>query len=1084
MRRYRHVFLALLLLSLSLHTIGQDSVKGLLGSGKKLNYEGYYDSAAGVLRKAMSLAEGNRALRIRIQYEIGDSFLNLGKCDSAELMIKEGLELVSNNDSLLADGYQKLSRAVGGCSRKWQEAIDLLHQSMKIKERIYGKNSIELSHDYTLMGYLNNYYRRYDSSFFYLKKALDIQKVKTTSDPDDLAKTYFYLSNAYERVDDLKSALNYAHLSLNIRREHLRSYHPSISNVISNLGNIYKILGNYDLALNYMMEGLEMRKISLGETHGNVAASYYNIGTLHGSVFNYRRAIPYINQGNLIVRKIYGDNLPVLFTYYAYLGQMYYKSDQIDKAEEIFAQTENLTEAHTPENHVHRAYIYLQLAEFKSYLKDYDSQQAYIQKALRIYRLNDGTTTNEAAVLWDLGEIASKKAEYKEAERLYNESLNIYHEHLGEKSPRIAAIHRSMGLLKQSQNQYQEALEMYNKSLNALIEDSFQEGQELEIQTISNKQEAIRTISCIMKAYHLMNSDSLDVTLLKKALSYGSKAMNLIDIIAEDYKLDDSRIQLAKDTRGIFDLSIKTAFELYKATSEEEYKKMVYAIVEKSKSPVLLAKLTEHSSTSFSGVPDSLLTKERDMRIELTYFKEKLRSSKISGEEEKIDRYQESFFNVSQSYETFKEELKSRFPEYYDYKYINAIATIDDVQRKLPTDAKLLSYYFGNEFIYVLDVTSSGFEVEKMPVSENLLLTMGEYRRSLTDHRFIINSPKVSDSLFISTGFQLYAQLVDPYLESAMSVEKLLIIPDGLLSSLNFGTFLSERVKSEEIDYGDLSYLLNSYSISYANSATLYVKEFRKANNLRFGGFAPSYKPATYQGIDSAKHLMAYQLLRDGELPLPGAIDEVKKVSNLLGGDLWLNTNASENNMKKYAKDYGILHLAMHSLLNAEDPEYSELLFNSEEDSIEDGYLTINEIYNLDLNAAMVVLSACSSGEGKLMVGEGPISFSRAFSYAGCPSVITSMWKLPDESTNQIIIEFYKNLKEGDHKDEALRKAQLTYLQETDDPLYRHPFFWGSFVVLGDVQPISGNGFPTKLIYLGIGLLLIGAIFYLRKKQA
>jgi CHAT domain-containing protein len=281
-------------------------------------------------------------------------------------------------------------------------------------------------------------------------------------------------------------------------------------------------------------------------------------------------------------------------------------------------------------------------------------------------------------------------------------------------------------------------------------------------------------------------------------------------------------------------------------------------------------------------------------------------------------------------------------------------------------------------------------------------------------------------------------------------------------------------------------YLASRYVISYAYS-TAYLKDAnagnRKAEN-NFAGFAPSYKQYDYIGVDSTVHPMVALVVRSGQLPLPGATEEVNMISKMMKGESWLDEEATETNFKLHGDDYNVLHLAMHSLLNDEEPRYSELLFNYNKDTVNDGFLTIAEIYNLKLNAQLVVLSACSSGFGKIQHGEGPISLSRAFSYAGCPSVVMSLWKVPDLITTKIMKEFYDGLNKGMGKDEALRAAQQNFLRDNADPLYRHPYYWAGFVVIGDTTPLETQ--RPYLAWLLAGLFVAGVgyvLIYKRRKQ-
>ena len=1083
MYRKTHFLFVLLFLSLQNHSFGQSGASELVDRGKQLNYEGYYDSAAGVLRKAMLLADGDPELTIKIQYEIGDSFLNLGKCDSATLVIRKGIELVSNNDSLLADGYRLLSRSIGGCSREWKEAIDLLHRSIMIKEQLFEKNSIELSYDYTLMGYLNHYYRRNDSAFYYLRKALDIQKEKGTPDPDDLATTYFYLSNAYERVGDLKSAIEYGQLSLTIRREHLRPHHPSTSNVISFLGRIYKTLGNYDLALKYLMEGLETRKISLGPTHGNVAASYYEIGTLYGNTFNYKRAEYFIEQGNLIIEERYGDRLPVLYTYYAYLGKMCYKSGDAKKGKELLDKAEELGEKHLPKDHPYLAIIYNSLGDYYADLNFLDAQKKYHNLALSIYEIRNPRAVAKADILLKLGLASSKLADYEQSEKYYAEAYAIFTKKLGSLNPKISSIHQYQGNLKKTLGDAEGAMDQYWKSIEALSYDQINKDLGFDLNVLTHKQLALNSLHNMGSIVKTMDTQNPQAG-LERSLQFYRKAVELVDLIASEYRLEDERSQLAQDTRTVFNGAIATVYDLYVLTKDEAYKELMFRFVEKSKSPVLLSRMLENEAKKFSNVPEELLAEERNIRIELSYFKDKLRDARASNDKEKIRQYQTLVFDTRTTYESFKEDLKIRFSDYYAYQYENDVIGIAEIRQSLEPTTAVLEYYESAASIYAFQIDKDGSQVFKIPVTDQLSSALIDYHKSLTDNVFIVDEPKKADSTFATTSNFLFEQLISPLLKNESDFLRIQIVPDGKLSSMNFGTTLTELPSLIDLKYEELKYLFLDFNISYAYSSTLSAKS--EAQNLgnSFAGFAPSYSAMLYEDVDSSKHPMTYELVRNGKLPLPGAIAEVKEIKNLFSGKIWLEEEASESNFKENVGKYSIIHLAMHSLLNDMDPEYSELLFNTESDTINDGYLTIDEIYNLDLNASMVVLSACSSGGGTLQVGEGPISFTRAFSYAGCPSVIMSLWKLPDASTNEIMVEFYQNIKAGDDKDVALKKAQIAYIENTDDPLYKHPFFWGSFVVLGDVQPVSSSGLMTKLIYAGISLLLIGGILFARKKFA
>jgi CHAT domain-containing protein len=159
---------------------------------------------------------------------------------------------------------------------------------------------------------------------------------------------------------------------------------------------------------------------------------------------------------------------------------------------------------------------------------------------------------------------------------------------------------------------------------------------------------------------------------------------------------------------------------------------------------------------------------------------------------------------------------------------------------------------------------------------------------------------------------------------------------------------------------------------------------------------------------------------------------------------------------------------------------FSRLAFFPEQpDSVEnDGWLTLSDIYNLHLRAGMTVLSACHTGRGVLRKGEGIMSLARGFLYAGCPSVIMSLWEVEDKTGTRIMKDFYRNLKFGKWKDSALRNAKIKYISDAD-PVHSHPHIWLSYIVIGNPEPLF-SGARTYLVPIMILILAVMAfkLFY------
>ena len=166
----------------------------------------------------------------------------------------------------------------------------------------------------------------------------------------------------------------------------------------------------------------------------------------------------------------------------------------------------------------------------------------------------------------------------------------------------------------------------------------------------------------------------------------------------------------------------------------------------------------------------------------------------------------------------------------------------------------------------------------------------------------------------------------------------------------------------------------------------------------------------------------------------------------------------------------------------------SKLVFYQDKDTIEDGMLNAYELFGMDLNAGLAVLSACNTGTGKLMKGEGMMNLARGFIYAGVPGIVMTMWSVDDQSSAEIVESFYKYLDKGLSKDEALRQAKLDLLAQ-GDPLKSYPYYWAAYVTIGDyspmkfVKPIWMTVYFSMLGLLSFAMILIQLLFIKKSLQ-
>jgi CHAT domain-containing protein len=216
-------------------------------------------------------------------------------------------------------------------------------------------------------------------------------------------------------------------------------------------------------------------------------------------------------------------------------------------------------------------------------------------------------------------------------------------------------------------------------------------------------------------------------------------------------------------------------------------------------------------------------------------------------------------------------------------------------------------------------------------------------------------------------------------------------------------------------------------------------------------------------------------------LPQPFVKHITESSSKLFNGNSFINERASKTVFTKSAKEHKIIHIGTHAESDNITPEFSRLIFakNAEE---ENNSLYTYEIYNQNLASNLSILTACETGKPTYQPGEGMISLAHAFNYAGSESILTSLWKIDEQSSAKILEYFYDNISKGLKKDEALKMAKLKYISTAQGRTIA-PQYWAGLVLIGDTSPIDINAGYSLWIWLVFGFIILGVIFILIKRS-
>ncbi|MCK4792939.1 MAG: CHAT domain-containing protein, partial [Desulfobacteraceae bacterium] len=318
----------------------------------------------------------------------------------------------------------------------------------------------------------------------------------------------------------------------------------------------------------------------------------------------------------------------------------------------------------------------------------------------------------------------------------------------------------------------------------------------------------------------------------------------------------------------------------------------------------------------------------------------------------------------------------------------------------------------------------------------------------------VVSEPPRPGAMDIPSRTTLYDLLIAPAERFLKTKTNLIIIPDGILHYLPFEALVSHS------DDGDPLYLIVRFTVRYSPSVTTlgflqerkeereptHMSQLIAFGNPEFGGAIAPLE----DGDISERGL--YEFCGYGFSPLPYTEEEVNAIAAVFPNGStarFLGTEAKEETVKTQdLAGFRKVHFATHAVIDEEFPSRSCVVLTLDDDPAEDGFLQLNEIFNLKLHADLVVLSACRTGLGRLVEGEGVIGLSRGFFYAGANSLLLTLWGVNDRSTATFMENFYRQMRKGNSKADALRDAKLSFIKG-DLPSLRHPYYWAPFVLIG-----------------------------------
>lgn len=985
-------------------------------------------------------------------------------------------------DTVLANEYYHIGDSTLQAAVDYEAAI----QFFKKASTIYKALGLKLQYLDCLNKLTENYRRlnQFDSAYFFV----DVVLKESESGSKIAAKAYEQLGFVENRKNNLDKALTYFYKALKIRRNDPGTNARDMVDPYFGIGLINAKKGHDKIAEGFYLRAIDYYKKSPYKNNYELDKLYYNIALVYSSSFQHNLALEYNLRALAIENKIYPPYHRYIADSYINIGVNYVNCKRNTEAHKYFNKALSIYKTIKVSN-AKIALIYFNIASTYQLDKKHNLAIKTCLRGVEILQKDPSIygKTILATCYFLIGKLYSELGYDQLALKYLKKSLHLRKSIFGVKHPKVEHVYAEIGMVYSKRKEYGLALNHLQEALIANVID-FNNTSVYASPSLSNYMDAdalfgtLRDKGITFYGLYEKNSELKD---LETALKNFQLCDKLVDKRLTSYVNRSDKAFLEQYAKPLYKNAIKVCLVLFNNTKNNEYRELAFYFSQKSKANVILEAINSKSGKQQDLLPNNLKQLEGDLNLDISYY-QSLRLQALTDEKDsvKFNEYNEKLFNLNRKLDSLVQSLEKAYPRYYDIKYNYETLSLAEVQSKLKKQEALLEYFSTEEGTYAFAVSKDTIIIEELPaITKDEISTL---QHSLKPEFFLKNQQKAFEA-YTQVAYKLYQDQVEPLLSNFQGIKKLYVIPNGPLHQVPFELLLSGKPDSDQKQqYRELSYLIKHYNISYAYSVTLLFKEHLLPDVKKKSGvlaFAPNYSEQIMDTVD----LQILGKFRDEVTPLKWNQTELQSISQYFEGEFLHSEMATEKMFNERINDYNIVHLAMHALVDDEDPMNSKLVFSHATDSLNDSYLHSFEIYSKHINTQLAVLSACNTGSGELHSSEGLMSLARAFQYAGCPSVVMSHWRVDDKSSSIIMGEFYRYLAEGKNKDEALRMAKLNYLDQAS-PLGQHPFYWNSFVVMGNIKPIAQNE-NHKVWYWAFGgiglifLLVLGTAAYTKRKQ-
>lgn len=991
--------------------------------------KGDFDQAGFHFRESLRIAvnfEGQKGLSTaQANNDLGLLVFNQGFLDSAmhfhQYAFQNRMRLLGAEHPKTADSHNNIANCYQLLGRP---ALALFHYEQVLKVR----RQHDGIQDPVYASALNNAanallsLRRLDEAIDYYRQALVIRKAAFGFLHPKTAQSIQSLGNAYFEQGNLEEARQLFIQALELYKQLYGQNHLRVADVSENLGNVCMREFDLSTALEYYQQALDIRKMSLPENHPKIAQLYAALGDAYLEKGQVADALAYLNKAQITLSNLGEEAYPSLANVLDQIGTAYRQSDRYKEALDAHQQALAVRARLWGDNHYLVAGSFTNLGNLFLEQKNYLKARYYYQKSLQLQTSEPLTTSADLSSAWsNLGRCFLEEKRLTEARACFDQAQKNAASDMQE-----ATCFRQLGSWAESAGRYTLACEYFDKALE-LMDYTATEYYVADTDVLLI---LYFKASALLKQYKY-SGESGD---LKKSLATFRTAIGIFQNLLGESTGSETRRRLRFQYRGLLEEAIETAllsWELGKYNTGYLNEAFVWCEYTKN-----LDLMPAGSNSAYAGLPaaweDTLVQLDQE-KLRLQQMRKK-RFGQYPAHHPLVQQADHEIFDCRHRRDSLLAQARQRFPDFAHRQMQVLPVDIKKTQRNLMPDQAVLSFFTSDKNLFAFFVNRDTVLAHRQTIDTVFESTIKNMGLSLLAFPFNTDKRKYIDSVYTYSSYYLYRTLWKPLVETFPMANQLIIAPDGWLHFLPFDALLYEMPSKPGL-FRSYPYLLRRHTISYIYSTAMYNATFEQSSRFTFRGFlgvAPNFDN------DSR-----------GLHPLYYNKEEITKLKPLLGGINLMQQDATLTQFMRLAPQYAILHLATHGKADNVVGDNSFLAFAEIKDSINNENLKVRDLYGMKLPAELVTLSACESGIGAYRPGEGTISVARGFAYAGAKSILTTLWSINDANATQLMMQWYKRLRNGSPKATALQQTKLDFINNaTHEAAF--PFYWASFTLIGD----------------------------------